>query len=239
VNPDDPGRLASSSETSEKGVLGELLHAGRKDLPSQAQLAALAAKLGPILGPMGGGPGGGGAAPAVKAAGVSAVAKGAGTLAVLAIVVGGIVATRTRRVPSASSPSARATPVVAVSAPVESVDPAAPAATVAQRPEPSAASTAKAPRVAETPSTLDEVTLLERAEDALATSPAHALALCDQDASLFPRGLLRQEAEVIAIDALVRLGRHAEADARAASFRKAYPTSTHQRRIDMLLGRGD
>jgi hypothetical protein len=237
MNPDDPGRLASSSEN---GVLRELLHAGRKDLPSQAQLAALAARLGPILGPMGGGPaGGGGAAPAVKAAGVSAVAKGAGTLAVLAIVVGGIVATRTHRVPSAAAPNARASQVVAVSAPVESVEPPAPAVTVAQSPEPSAASSAKAPHVAETPSALDEVTLLERAEDALATSPAHALALCDQDASLFPRGLLRQEAEVIAIDALVRLGRHAEADARAASFRKAYPTSTHQRRIDMLLGRGD
>ena len=36
-------------------------------------------------------------------------------------------------------------------------------------------------------------------------------------------------------DALVRLGRRAEAEARAASFRARYPTSTHGVRIQGLL----
>ena len=42
--------------------------------------------------------------------------------------------------------------------------------------------------------------------------------------------------EVIAIDALVRLGRRPEAETRAARFAKAYPGSSHKTRIDALLG---
>jgi hypothetical protein len=42
---------------------------------------------------------------------------------------------------------------------------------------------------------------------------------------------------VIAIDALVRRGRRADADARAARFRERFPRSGHQRRIEAILAR--
>jgi outer membrane protein assembly factor BamD (BamD/ComL family) len=80
-----------------------------------------------------------------------------------------------------------------------------------------------------------EPALLREAHDALRSSPARALAKAEEHARTFPRGLLAQEREVIAIDALVRLGRRPEAEARAARFAKAYPGSSHKTRIDALL----
>jgi hypothetical protein len=50
---------------------------------------------------------------------------------------------------------------------------------------------------------------------------------------------LVQERELVVIDALLRLGRRAEAIARAARFHQQFPTSVHGRRIDVLLGNGD
>jgi hypothetical protein len=43
---------------------------------------------------------------------------------------------------------------------------------------------------------------------------------------------LAQEREVIAIEALRRLNRSAEADRRAAAFAKAFPGSVHQRAVE-------
>jgi outer membrane protein assembly factor BamD (BamD/ComL family) len=80
-----------------------------------------------------------------------------------------------------------------------------------------------------------EVKLLHQAQDALAADPAQALSLCGEHAKSFPQGLLAQEREVIAIDALVRLGRANEAHARARRFAASYPASTHLRRIEALL----
>jgi hypothetical protein len=74
--------------------------------------------------------------------------------------------------------------------------------------------------------------LLEQARRALASSPATALSLTNQDAARFPRGALAQEREVIAIEALRRLGRGAEADRRAAAFAQTFPGSAHQRRVE-------
>jgi hypothetical protein len=52
----------------------------------------------------------------------------------------------------------------------------------------------------------------------------------------FLHGAFEQEREVLAIEALVRLGRRAEAQGRAASFEAAFPHSAHRRRIAVLLG---
>jgi hypothetical protein len=81
-----------------------------------------------------------------------------------------------------------------------------------------------------------EVSLLGRAQQALATDPGGALALTVEHARAFPRGTLAQEREFIAIQALEALGRHPEAVARAARFRANYPSSAHLRRLDPLLG---
>ncbi|MBX3264876.1 MAG: hypothetical protein KF782_34710, partial [Labilithrix sp.] len=80
-----------------------------------------------------------------------------------------------------------------------------------------------------------EVRLLERAQDALRARPAEALALAEDHARRFPQGMLAQEREVIAIEALMKTGRASEANARAARFKARFPGSSHTRRIDALV----
>lgn len=81
-----------------------------------------------------------------------------------------------------------------------------------------------------------EIALLNRAQRALATDPRNALSLTERHAQQFPRGVLAQEREFIAIEALLSLGRSREAASRATRFRADFPGSAHLRRLDMLLG---
>ncbi len=104
-----------------------------------------------------------------------------------------------------------------------------PAGVVEPVPAPGAASV-PGPAVAES-----ERAILERAQDALRGNPAEALVLTDLHLARFPGGVLGQEREVIAIDALLHLGRSADARARAARFVAAFPTSAHRRRLDVLI----
>lgn len=82
-----------------------------------------------------------------------------------------------------------------------------------------------------------EVSLLEDAQAALRTDPRRALDLTDREASRFPAGTMAQEREVIAIEALTRLGRMDEARGRARRFFQAFPRSAHRPRIAALVGR--
>ena len=82
----------------------------------------------------------------------------------------------------------------------------------------------------------DELSLLTRAQNVLPRDPAAALELAADHAREFPEGALGQEREVIAIDALLRLGRRPEAMSRAAAFHRRFPASAHGRRVDVLLG---
>jgi hypothetical protein len=77
-----------------------------------------------------------------------------------------------------------------------------------------------------------EGTLLEQARRVLNSSPSSALALANQHRARFPNGVLTQEREVIAIEALRRMHRNSEADQRAAGFSKSFPGSAHQRMVD-------
>jgi len=233
----EPDRLTDASDDP---LLRELLGAGRKELPDEAQLAAVMAKLGPVIGPDGGGGGsGGGASGATKAAWI-------GSAKVVAV-IGGLTAalwgmsdlgpkpsepprevTRTETAASAMtaspmpSASASAQPPVEASAPTPSSKAAHPAS----------------PRTATSVTTDDpeaEQALLTRAQIALRTNAAEALALADESARRFPNGMFRQEAEVIAIDALARAHQTDAARARATKFRAAYPTSPHLARIETIL----
>jgi hypothetical protein len=76
---------------------------------------------------------------------------------------------------------------------------------------------------------------LDEAQRVLATNPTRALELCDAQVKSSPKGAMAQEREVIAIDALMRLGRTADAKARAEQFHKTWPTSAHGRRVDSLV----
>lgn len=82
----------------------------------------------------------------------------------------------------------------------------------------------------------DEAALLRSARQALATSPARTLALTQEHRRRYPRGILDQEREALAIDALIALGRDGEARARARTFELAYPGSPHRARIERALG---
>lgn len=87
-------------------------------------------------------------------------------------------------------------------------------------------------RVAEVAREEGEASFLRRAKVALATDPAHALRLTDEHPARYPRGVLLQEREIIAIEALIRLGRAGDARARAASFRARFPASAHHGHLD-------
>jgi hypothetical protein len=82
-----------------------------------------------------------------------------------------------------------------------------------------------------------ELALLARAQRALATEPALALQLAAAHERQFSASQLAQEREVIEVQALVQLGRRAEAQARAEAFRRRFPHSAHARRIDVILGK--
>jgi hypothetical protein len=80
-----------------------------------------------------------------------------------------------------------------------------------------------------------ELALLERAQHVLRSDPAAALALAEQHRTQFSRGTLAQEREVLAVEALLRLGRRSAAGQRARAFERRYPESSHLVRVHDLL----
>lgn len=93
---------------------------------------------------------------------------------------------------------------------------------------------APSPRpVGEPPSLAAEAALLERARGLLASAPASALAATDEHRSTFPAGQLGPERELIAIDALTRLGRR-DAAARRAEPLLRQPGLYHDRATRIL-----
>jgi hypothetical protein len=164
---------------------------------------------------------------------------GVGAGAALWLVVGGLSSSPSTPPPSPSghetkpaahgaAPSdapAAATPTAPVELPVE------PAAAPAVSSElPAKRKRASVPRAATAPRP-DEAALLRKAQAALQQSPARALELTRRHQASFPQGVLAQEREVIAIEALRRLGRHDAAQARAAAFERRYSGSVHRPRL--------
>lgn len=244
----DPVRLKLSADAPALAV--EALDRARGDAPDAARLAAIEAGVLAKLGlPPGGGHGGGGGdgGGSGGGGGASALTKaGAATLAAGVALVALVVVTRTPDAPVA--PTAVAThnamdssppPALSVAEPgpppisVEDLPAASAAPSAPARPAPSArpAASEEDPAVNERA----EVALLAQAQAALAARPADTLARCDDHARRFASGTLVQEREVLAIDALLRLGRRPEAEARATRFRTSFPRSGHLRRIESLL----
>jgi hypothetical protein len=81
----------------------------------------------------------------------------------------------------------------------------------------------------------EELALLMHAKRVLPSDPRAALDLTRQHAARFPRGVFREEREVIAIDALSRSGARERALLRATAFRQAFPRSTHLDRLAVIL----
>lgn len=81
-----------------------------------------------------------------------------------------------------------------------------------------------------------ELLLVRRAQDALATDPARALSLADEHAGLFPRGELTQEREVVAVEALSKLGRKHDALVRARALLRRFPRTPYVAHLEKALG---
>jgi hypothetical protein len=233
TDPDDPSRLFESP--SAPAGLRDVLRTASNDVGTDAQVARLAQRLGPLLGPVG---------PALPAAAGKALGLKL-ALAGAALIVAGGGAWLLASSPSARPPSAPTKSPVSSSAKPDSgainTTPAAPVApapvasvaepTVAE-PEPApAASPAKLPGKPTPPAQPSEAELLEQARSALKGDPARALQRANEHAARFPRGVLVQEREVLAIQALRKLGRSAEADRRSEAFAKAFPGSAFARKL--------
>jgi hypothetical protein len=149
-----------------------------------------------------------------------------------------------------SSPIAREMPGIAGSAaaPDSMAPPGAPAAVASADPRAggaspagshdakgatgSSSSAASAPVDRET-RLLEESRRLAEARDALRRGDASgALSLLSDLQRAVPGGILGQEREALAIEALAKSGRSAEAQTRARAFLQAYPQSPHAARVE-------
>lgn len=79
---------------------------------------------------------------------------------------------------------------------------------------------------------VEEHRLLRAARASLDRDPRRSLALTEEHRRRFPRGMLVQEREVIAIEALAKLGKSDSARSRADQFAEDYPDSPHRGRVD-------
>jgi len=232
---DEPRRLLDPGQAT--GALRDALELAREDVPTDEQLASLASKLAPLLG--GGGGAGGGGGGISLTGGLSTTAKLAALLATATLTT----ATLWWALgpgPSAQSPDADWALGPGPSAQSPDAGWALGSGPSAQSPDADAAlgpgPTAPSPIRDEGSDAEEELRLLREAQDALEGRPRRALAVAGEHARRFPRGMLAQEREVIAIDALVRLGRNAQARARAERFRRRNPESALNERITTLVG---
>ena len=243
----------------------ELMRAlnGAPGEPSQQELAALANELGSAVGVALAAPVIAKALPApvvAKAAlsgGTTLGVSAAKPLAVLgAWVLGGVavgagLSAGAYSFARTDDPAPQAVPVVSAAVrtvPREPIATVAEAVVAAPREEPesdvraperaTASGQASAAEPAKASAAETEISLLKRARAATLANPARALALTAEHAKLYPGGALEQEREVIAVDALLRLGRRDEAAQRAKQFQERYPGSAHARRMGTLATGG-
>lgn len=256
----EPVRLLEETSEASSALRG-LLRSAVEDEPTAEQLASLAARIGPLPAPPAPGTPPASAPPAADA--VSAAMSSGLKLKVLlgmAVLTGTVGSFHVGRVyerthsdaarprthdiapaPVAPLPSAEpAAPAAEPSPPPASVAPptaGVPPAGAAPRPASAAPKRPPVPAPSEAPTPEDEeLLLLDSAHQALRRGDAEgALASAQAHASRFPSGTLAQEREVIAIEALVRLGRVPEARERAEAFGARYPTSSHLVRLQGLL----
>ena len=80
-----------------------------------------------------------------------------------------------------------------------------------------------------------EAKLLNQAHAAMATDPRAAYGFASEHAKRYPRGQLAAERELILVQALVKLGRAHEAEARGRALRKSAPSSIYGERLDTIL----
>jgi hypothetical protein len=245
----NPVRLSDPASKSPP-MLRRLIRAGRSEVPDRDRLHGIAARLG--FATHGGAGVGLGVATGKKLAGVIVVLLAAGG--------GGVLATRGSMGPTVvmapgAAPSTTDVVLVPPPAPARSTSdvadaPLPPISAPRPRPRPATSRTPSSPAASsvqsasaeplfaapQEPPLTTERGLVERARRALADDPARALDLANLADDTYPSGSLVQEREVVAIEALVHLGRIDEARARGEHFLRRFPGSVHERHVEALLG---
>ena len=94
----------------------------------------------------------------------------------------------------------------------------------------------RVPAPARGPSVGAEVALIDRARSLARARPREALALLDEHSTTFPEGVLRDEAAVVRVEALLAAGLRGEAERFAAPFVRDRAGAPIARRMMMLLG---
>jgi len=80
-----------------------------------------------------------------------------------------------------------------------------------------------------------ELALLKSAQLMLEKRPKLTLALVGEHERMYAKGIFAQEREILAIEALLKIGARAEARERGERFLSSYPESAHVRRIHNLI----
>ena len=218
------------------------LSAARDRQPSDAQLRSLEAALAASLGAALTGAGAGAAVrrptgmnPAPGPAALSAAAfKLTATLVALAATVGGAALYRhrltadNRRDPTRITAQISDVPVPGAPAPVGEASAPPPFAEVSPAGHEASIEVSRPRRRA---TAADQLALIARAQRTLASAPASALSLVEENRRALAQSAFAQEAEVIAVAALVRLGRRDEARDRASHFLDRFPDSVHAARM--------
>jgi hypothetical protein len=217
----DPIRLLERGDVPE---LSETLRAASQRLPDAAAMARIAARLGS----------------AASAAPVAATSKlwlvAAKVAAGASVVAGGFFAAQGLSPRETLPPAVVVTVPSVAPAPPPSISVAPPPAVSAAAPFEPAASAAPE-RSARAPEPSSELELVARAESALRSNPAQALRLVEEHARRFPRASLSEEREVIAVEALARLGQGERAVKRAETFNADHPGSAYRARIERAIER--
>lgn len=142
--------------------------------------------------------------------------------------------------PVVAPPEPSAPTPASATGPEEPAAPETPAAeSTTPRTEPAEPSTSRPvparPKAAPSPPAPDELELLESAQRSLARDPAEALRLAELSARYHPSGDFVPEREALAIQALLGLGRRAEAQARFERLERRHPRSAVLSRLEELL----
>ncbi|AKU94792.1 hypothetical protein AKJ09_01456 [Labilithrix luteola] len=127
-----------------------------------------------------------------------------------------------------ASPSVAEIPTIPVESLPSSANPPAVAAPRVVRAAPSASSQAPVREL--------EFAIVQRAQAALTTDPTRALAIAEEHARTYPAGELVQEREVVAVEALARLGRSSEAKSRANALLRRFPRTPYVPRLERAIG---
>lgn len=82
-----------------------------------------------------------------------------------------------------------------------------------------------------------EVQQLRQIRQLVGSNPSQALALANEGHGTFKGGVLYQEREALALQALSALGRRSELEARGERYLRAFPKGSFSTRVRQLLGR--